>query len=74
VGFFPVDEKTIDYLRTTDRQARAELVEGYTRALDLFYTGEEEPEYSEVLELDLATVRPQSPDPPDRKTELSWRT
>lgn len=58
VGFFPVDEKTIGYLRATDRGNRAELVEGYTKALGLFYTAGEDPEYSEVLELDLSTVQP----------------
>jgi len=58
VGFFPVDEKTIDYLRITNRSAHAELVERVSKALGLFYTGAEKPEYTEVLNLDLATVVP----------------
>jgi len=58
VGFFPVDEKTIEYLKATDREDRAELVKGYTKALRLFYTSGEDPDYSEVVELDLATVQP----------------
>ena len=58
VGFFPVDEKTIEYLRKTDRESRADLVEAYSRANGLFMTGDREPEYSDVLELDLASVRP----------------
>ncbi len=58
LGFFPVDEKTIDYLRTSHREAQAELVEAYTKANGLFYTGDESPEYTAVLELDLATVQP----------------
>ena len=58
LGFFPVDEKTIDYLRLTGREQQAELVEAYTRANALFYTGAETPEYSDVLELDLSTVKP----------------
>ncbi|MGD9367364.1 MAG: aconitate hydratase AcnA [Desulfobacteraceae bacterium] len=58
LGFFPVDEKTIAYLRMTDRERQAELVEAYTRANALFYTGEEDPEYTDVLELDLSTVEP----------------
>lgn len=58
LGFFPVDEKTIDYLRMTDRERQAELVEAYTKANALFYTGEENPEYTDVLELDLSTVEP----------------
>jgi len=56
MGFFPVDEKTIEYLRMTSRTDLAEVVEGYTRELGLFYTGERDPEYTDVLELDLSTV------------------
>jgi aconitate hydratase len=58
LGFFPVDEKTLDYLRLTHRGAQADLVDVYTRANGLFYTGSENPEYSDVLELDLASVAP----------------
>jgi aconitate hydratase len=58
LGFFPVDEKTIDYLRMTNRGQQAELVEIYTRENALFFTGAESPEYTDVLELDLATVEP----------------
>jgi aconitate hydratase len=58
MGFFPVDEKTIAYLRQTDRAGRADIVESYTKANGLFFTGSESPEYTEVLELDMATVEP----------------
>ncbi|MDJ0785141.1 MAG: aconitate hydratase AcnA [Desulfosarcinaceae bacterium] len=58
MGFFPVDEKAIDYLRQTDRAGRAEIVEAYTKANGLFFTGSESPEYTDVLELDMATVEP----------------
>jgi len=58
LGFFPADEKTIDYLRMTNREQQAALVESCAKALGLFYTGSEEPEYSEVLELDLSRVAP----------------
>jgi aconitate hydratase len=58
VGFFPVDEKTIEYLHLTHREKQADLVEFYTRAVGLFYTGQEEPDYTEVLELDLSSVQP----------------
>ena len=58
LGLFPVDEKTVDYLRETNRGDRADLVEAYARQNGLFYTGQEEPEYSDVLTLDLATVEP----------------
>jgi aconitate hydratase len=58
IGFFPVDEKTIQYLRMTNRGQQADLVETYTRENALFFTGAESPEYTDVLELDLATVEP----------------
>ncbi|MDR3631130.1 MAG: aconitate hydratase AcnA [Desulfocapsaceae bacterium] len=57
-GFFPVDEKTLEYLRLTNRSAQAVLTEAYTKAAGLFSTGDTEPEYSEVIDFDLATVEP----------------
>jgi aconitate hydratase len=56
LGFFPVDEKTVEYLKLTNREDRSALVDVYTRSQGLFYTGDEEPEYSEVIELDLSSV------------------
>ena len=58
LGFFPVDEKTIDYFKMTDRSEQAALVEAYTRANSLFYTGDQDAEYTDVLELDLSTIEP----------------
>lgn len=62
IGFFPVDEKTLDYLRLTGREeSQVELVEAYLREQGLFVTADElelEPEYTSTLELDLATVEP----------------
>ena len=58
MGFFPVDEKTIDYFVMTNREQQAEIVENCAKALGLFYTGSEDPEFTEVLELDLAQVTP----------------
>jgi aconitate hydratase len=56
LGFFPVDEKTVEFLKLTNREDSAALVDVYTRSQGLFYTGDEEPEYSEVIELDLSSV------------------
>ena len=56
MGFFPVDEKTLEYLRLTNRSSQAVLTEAYTKAVGLFFTGSETPEYSEVIEFDLSTV------------------
>ncbi len=58
LGFFPVDEKTIEYLEATHRGEAAALTLACAKALGLFYTGETEAEYSRVLEVDLARVRP----------------
>jgi len=58
MGFFPVDEKTIDYLKMTNRVEQANLVETYTRETGFFYDGTREPEYSEVVDLDLGSIEP----------------
>ncbi|MCW5212368.1 aconitate hydratase AcnA [Desulfobulbus sp. TB] len=58
MGFFPVDEQTIQYLEMTNRAEQAQIVEAYTKETGLFYSGEKEPEYSKVIELDLSTVEP----------------
>jgi aconitate hydratase len=56
LGFFPVDNKTLQYLRLTNRSSQANLTEAYTKAIGLFFTGDETPEYSEVIEFDLTSV------------------
>jgi aconitate hydratase len=58
VGFFPVDNETLRYLRFTGRdEALVDLVERYCKEQGLFHIpGMTEPEYSEVLELDLGGV------------------
>ncbi len=74
MGFFPVDEETLRYLRQTARPAElVELVERYTRATGLFRTGGEETLYSEHLELDMGTVEPSlaGPKRPQDRVTLS---
>jgi aconitate hydratase len=58
VGFFPVDQETLRYLRLTGRdEALVDLVERYCREQHLFRTDDAlTPSYTETLELDLATV------------------
>ncbi len=58
LGFFPIDEKTLEYLALTGRDSRARLVEDYCKATGMFYTGDSDPEFTQVVELDLATVEP----------------
>jgi aconitate hydratase len=58
-GFFPVDEETIRYLRMTARpDERIALVEAYCKEQGLWHDPSAEPEYSQVVELDLSTVEP----------------
>jgi aconitate hydratase len=58
-GFFPVDDQTLAYLRLTGRPAeRVALVEAYCKENMLWHDPVEEPTYSQVVELDLATVEP----------------
>jgi aconitate hydratase len=60
MGFFPVDEETLAYLRRTGRPAElVELVEAYSRAQGLFYEpGTPDPDFTEILELELNDVQP----------------
>lgn len=58
MGFFPVDKKTIDYLEATNRGERAGIVETYTRENGLFYTSDQEADYTGIIEFDLADVEP----------------
>ncbi|MEK6276123.1 MAG: aconitate hydratase [Actinomycetota bacterium] len=58
-GFFPVDEETLSYLRLTGRdEERLALVEAYCKENMLWHEPDDEPTYSQVVELDLATVEP----------------
>src|SRR5262249_45882193 len=60
IGFFPIDKATLDSLRFTGRDdATVELVEKYSKANGLFWEpGVKEPEFTDLIELDLATVQP----------------
>ncbi|MGD8453122.1 MAG: aconitate hydratase AcnA [Phycisphaerae bacterium] len=74
-GFFPVDERTLEYLRLTNRSDDVvDLVERYCRAQHLFRTADSpEPRYSALLELDLGTVEPSlaGPKRPQDRVALS---
>jgi len=59
VAIFPIDDETLRYLRLTGRtDEQVALVEAYARAQGLWHDADHEPTYSELLELDLATVVP----------------
>jgi aconitate hydratase len=60
IGFFPIDEASLDYLRMSNRPPElVELVEAYTKDQGLFLTSvASDPVYSDTLELDLSEVVP----------------
>ena len=60
MGFFPVDDETLLYLRRTGRTVElVERVERVSKELGLFRADDTpDADYSSVLELDLATVEP----------------
>jgi aconitate hydratase len=60
MGFFPVDDETLRYLRGTNRgDALVDLVERYTKEQQLFRSSDSpDPVYEDTIELDLGTVEP----------------
>ncbi len=59
-ALFPVDAQSLRYLESTGREPELiAMVEGYTREQGIFRTDDTPiPEFSEILELDLATIEP----------------
>jgi len=60
MGFFPIDAETLRYLRQTGRtEEEVDRVERYAKEQGIFRTNQTpDPEFTDVLELDLATVEP----------------
>jgi len=78
-GFFPVDARTLEYLRLSGRDDdHIKNVEGYYRAQGMFRTADTpDPEFTDTLELDLSTVEPALAGPKrpqDRVTLSSMKT
>ncbi|MFI6485672.1 aconitate hydratase AcnA [Nonomuraea sp. NPDC050663] len=58
-AIFPIDSQTTDYLRLTGRsEEQIALVEAYAKAQGMWLDSDNEPVFSEYLELDLGTVVP----------------
>jgi aconitate hydratase len=74
IGFFPIDEASLNYLRMTNRPEEViSLVEAYTKTQGLFLTADApDPVYSDVLDLDISTVKPSMAGPkrPQDRIEL----
>jgi aconitate hydratase len=72
-GYFPVDDETLHYLRLSGRsEAETGLVEWYCKEQGLFRAEDSfQPEYTEIIELDLARVQPSLAGPRRPQDRLS---
>ena len=74
MGFFPIDSETLNYLRNTGRpEELVQRVEIYAKEQGLFRTeSTPDPEYSDLLELNLESVEPAlaGPKRPQDRIEL----
>ena len=79
VWYCPIDEKTISYLNYTRGIDKAAIVEEYSKAVWLFYYGNESgssdnesKKYSDVVEIDLSKLKPSvaGPDKPQDRVDV----
>ncbi|TFI59454.1 aconitate hydratase AcnA [Sphingomonas parva] len=73
-GFFPVDAKTLDYMRLTGRsEEQIALTEAYCKAQGLWLDPSIEPVFTDTLSLDMASVEPSlaGPKRPQDKVTLA---
>ncbi len=74
IGFFPIDEQALAYMRLSNRPAETiALTEAYAKEQGLFLTADSpDPEYTDTLSLDLSTVVPSlaGPKRPQDRIEL----
>ncbi|MFP4552840.1 MAG: aconitate hydratase AcnA [Actinomycetota bacterium] len=74
VGFFPVDDQTLKYLRLTGREDKLiDTIEQYYKTQGMWRDDSRDTEYSATLELDMSTVEPSlaGPKRPQDRIELS---
>ena len=72
MGFFPIDDRTLEFLGTTGRDPdQVELVEAYAKEQGLWREAEE-PVFTETVEIDLSDVEPclAGPFRPNQRTPL----
>ncbi len=59
VTYFPIDDRTLDYMQKTNRtKEQIKLVEDYTKANMLWRQDESKIQYSSTAELDLSSIEP----------------
>ncbi len=58
-SFFPIDQRTLDYLRMAGRsEEKIAIIDAYARAQGLWHDPESRARFSERIEFDLASVEP----------------
>ncbi len=75
MGFFPVDDNTLDYLELSGRKKEhIEFVKQYLKKVGLFYDGTEPtPDYSEVVEINLSEMEPSLAGPKRPQDRISLK-
>jgi aconitate hydratase len=59
VTYFPIDDRTLEYMHSTNRSAeQIKIVEDYCKSNLLWRTGKEEIQYSSVVEFNLSSLEP----------------
>ncbi|MEP7080859.1 MAG: aconitate hydratase AcnA [Ginsengibacter sp.] len=59
VTYFPIDNKTLEYMRKSNRsEEQIGLVEDYCKANMLWRSGDEKINYTDIVTLDLSTIEP----------------
>ncbi|HET8804788.1 MAG TPA: aconitate hydratase AcnA [Aequorivita sp.] len=59
VTYFPIDDKTLEYMRSSNRsEKQIQLVEDYCKANMLWRKDEDKINFTDVLELDISTIEP----------------
>ena len=58
ISFSPVDDLTLDYLKLSNREELVPLVESYYKEQGMFGSDGAEPEFTNVIELDLSSIEP----------------
>jgi aconitate hydratase len=58
-GYFPIDDMTISYLAKTGRTtAQQAFVKAYAQRVGLWFTPDNRPNFSDVIEIDLVAIKP----------------
>ncbi len=74
MGFCPVDAETIRYLKLSGRSdEQVALVEAYCKAQGMWRDDDNEPAYTDIVEIDLSKVEPSMAGPfrPNQRTSLA---